>query len=98
MGSLARSADSLELELVHVDFERIDFTARLGETERTVSVSVGSGTCWRRAILFPHPMTYEGSSLGDDDLDEQVRARAAEELIRLAAALDAMKGRRRFAA
>lgn len=53
---------------------------------RKVSILVGSGRNWYEATRFPHNVTDEGATTGDDALDRQVRQRAAEELIRLAAA------------
>jgi hypothetical protein len=65
---------------------------RKGET-RKVSVLVGSGRNWYEATRFPHNVTDEGIGTGDDALDREIRQRAAEELIRLAAAKEALDGR-----
>lgn len=56
---------------------------------RKVAVLVGSGRNWYEATRFPHNSTDEGESTGDDALDRNIRERAAEELIRLAAAKEA---------
>jgi hypothetical protein len=44
-------------------------------------------------LRFPNIRTDEGATLGDDDLDHEVRVRAAEELVRLAAAAAIASGR-----
>jgi hypothetical protein len=95
------AADSaLELQLLSVGFGSVDFLALLPDgSERTATVIVGSGPTWRRACRFPNVASEGGQSLGDDALDEQVRRRAGEELVRLAAAVDAIeRGRGRHAA
>ena len=66
---------------------------RKGET-RKVAVLVGSGRNWYEATRFPHNVSDEGLSTGDDALDREIRQRAAEELIRLAAAKEVADGRR----
>lgn len=65
---------------------------RKGET-RKVCVLVGSGRNWYEATRFPHNVNDEGASTGDDVMDREIRQRAAEELIRLAAAKEAFDGR-----
>lgn len=57
-----------------------------------MSVLVGSGRNWYEASLFPHLMSDEGRTTGDDGLDRLIRQRAAEELIRLAAAKEVYGG------
>ena len=91
MKSVPRNPDDLTLELIYLAPDRVDFTARYNGNERAVRVEVGSGTSWRWAVQFPTVRTWEGSSLGDDALDEQVRIRAAEELVRLDAATRATR-------
>lgn len=64
---------------------------RQGQT-RKVSVLVGSGHNWFEATRFPNIASDEGESTGDDGLDRLIRQRAAEELIRLAAAKEVYGG------
>jgi hypothetical protein len=95
VNSLARNADALDLELLHVGFDAVELAAALADgSRRLVSVLVGSGPSWRRAVRFPNIGSDAGQSFGDVLLDEQVRARAAEELVRLAAAVGAIERRR----
>jgi hypothetical protein len=83
--------DGLGLELVAISFGSVDLLAIMPDgSERTVSVIVGSGTSWRRACRFPNVASEAGQSLGSDELDDRVRRRSAEELVRLAAAVDAI--------
>jgi hypothetical protein len=91
MPSLSPSA----VELVSVGFDHVEFVAVLPDrSERPVTVLVGGGTSWRKSMRFPNLMFEEGRSLGDDLLDDQIRRRAAEELVRLAAAVGAIERRR----
>lgn len=62
--------------------------------ERPVSVEVRTGASWFTAVRFPNLTSEAGESLGSDDLDAQVRERAAEELVRLEAAVNVATGRR----
>lgn len=48
---------------------------------------VGAGRNWFEATRFPNEATDEGATTGDEGLDRNVRERAAEELIRLDAAI-----------
>lgn len=59
---------------------------------RKVAVLVGSGRNWYEATRFPNLDTNEGETTGDDGLDRLIRQRAAEELIRLAAAKEVYGG------
>jgi hypothetical protein len=82
----------ITLELRHVGFEVVEFAATLPDgSQRLVSVVVGSGQTWSKAARFPNIGSEGGESLGEDDLDEQVRRRASEELVRLAAAVGAIE-------
>ncbi len=81
------TAPAPQLALTYRAFDRVEFEALLPTgVVRAVCVRVGSGPTWASAIRFPHSMTEGGESLGDDALDERVRSRAAEELVRLVAA------------
>jgi hypothetical protein len=71
------------IRLVALSFDRVEF--RL--VDRAVSVRVGAGQTWEKAVVFPHLHDETGLSTGDPLLDELIRARAYEELIRLAAAI-----------
>jgi hypothetical protein len=83
-----------ELELRHVAFDTVEFAATLPDgSHRLVSVVVGSGPTWAKAVRFPNIASEGGESLGDDGADEQVRRRASEELVRLAAAIGATERR-----
>jgi hypothetical protein len=88
-------ATSVRLRLRSVSFDRVEFElARMtdsGDLERRlVVVLVGAGTTWLDAVWFP--ATAIGGSdatatTGDDALDRTIRERAAEELVRLEAAV-----------
>jgi hypothetical protein len=85
----------VKLTLEHVSFHEVSFTVELADgSERLVEVLVGSGSSWPRAVRFPHIGSEAGESLGDSALDDEVRRRAAEELVRLASAVDAASGAR----
>lgn len=78
------------LVLVELSFERVTLALqRDGMPSRRVSVKVGSGRNWYESALFPNLGTDEGTTSGDDAIDKLIRIRAAEELIRLAAAVEA---------
>jgi hypothetical protein len=92
MGSLPLTTDALDLELRAVGFDAVEFAATLADgSDRLVTVLFGSGPSWRRAVRFPNVGSEGGQSLGDEALDDQVRRRASEELLRLAAALRAIE-------
>ena len=80
----------MKLRLLEVGFDRVRFYAVTRDESRFVTVSFrgGGGADWYRAAAFPHGGTDEGRSLGDPNLDEEVRRRASEELVRLEAAVD----------
>lgn len=78
---------SVSLACVELDAE---YAAGDDVRRRHVSVDVTSGA--RAACVFPHGRCSTGESLGDPVLDEQVRERAAEEIIRLAAAVEGASG------
>lgn len=84
---------STDLRLVSVTFSEVRFHLDMCDSTRQVAVQVGSGRDWLSAVRFPHLRSDEGASLGDDLLDEEVRARAAEELVRLEAAVNIASGR-----
>ena len=77
----------MNLRLLSVSFEHVELEAIVGDEIRTVSVDVGSGRSWLAAIRFPNLRTEEGRSLGTDELDYEVCARASEELARLQGAV-----------
>lgn len=92
------NAPELRLILLAVTFDRLRFAAvRPDGTTRAVDVLVGSGSDWFQAVRFPNWGTSDGESFEDDELDRQVRQRAAEELVRLEAATAVAKGRLRAA-
>jgi hypothetical protein len=77
------------LVLRHLDFGRVEFTLRDGPgvEPRVVSVVVGSGRSWEQAVTFPNTVSEGGRATGDARLDRVIRDRAAEELVRLEAAM-----------
>lgn len=82
-----------ELRLVAISFAGVDFDATLADgTTRPVRVLVGSGSTWRRAVVFPCCSSAATETLGDERLDELVRGRAAEELARLDCILREARG------
>lgn len=83
------------LELTEIDFERVRFLLEDEDGRvRHVSVLVGSAQSWRSAMRFPHIADETGLSTGSDEVDAAIRRRAAEELVRLTAAVDALAARR----
>jgi hypothetical protein len=84
----------VRLRLLTLAFDRVEFLAYEDDAgwERLVSVDVRTGTSWHTAVRFPHLRSDTGESLGSDDLDAQVRERAAEELVRLEAATQSAQG------
>jgi len=84
----------LRLRLVSVSFAAVEFVATFQDgSDRQVLVDVKSGRDWLRSVLFPGYTNETSQSLGDDELDRQVRERAAEELTRLEAAVNIASGR-----
>lgn len=82
------------LVLEHLDFRSVLLHVELADgTSRPVRVLVGSGHSWREAVRFPHLDGDLGATLGDPELDEAVRVRAAEELARLDGAVRAIRER-----
>jgi hypothetical protein len=75
------------LRVTHVALDRVEFLLvdEAGHVVRHVAVLVGSGASWRAAVVFPSTASDATASTGDDALDEEVRWRAAEELVRLEA-------------
>lgn len=75
------------LLLRHVSFDAVEFHAILPDgRERQVRVLVGSsGQSWSQAVRFPTLHSNATETLGDHELDQAVRERAAEELVRLEA-------------
>lgn len=53
---------------------------------RDAYVVVGSGASWHESTRFPNNARDTGASTGDAALDEAIRTRAGEELVRLTAA------------
>ena len=82
------------LRLTSVSFTEVSFVTDVDGYERPVTVQVGSGRSWRSAVRFPNWQSSAGESLGDDGLDQEVRDRASEELVRHSAAVDAARGSR----
>jgi hypothetical protein len=79
--------------LIGLSAEGVTLALQQKDGTRKVAVLVGSGRNWYEATRFPHNVSDEGASTGDDKLDREIRQRAAEELIRLAAAKEALDGR-----
>ena len=78
--------------LVELSFQQVVLALQHGGITRKVAVLVGSGRNWYEATRFPHLLTEAGRPTGDDGLDRLIRQRAAEELIRLAAAKEVCGG------
>jgi hypothetical protein len=81
------------LRLLHVSpsvvrFELIDGRGRV---LRPVVAWVGSGPTALAAIVFPSVRSEGCETLGDEQADRRVRERAAEELVRLEAAVEALR-------
>jgi hypothetical protein len=85
----------IRLDVVDIDLVRgVDLFAVYDDgTKKPVSVCLGSGQNWERAVRFPHSLSEAGQSLGSDVLDEAVRRRAAELLVVVDAAVRAMEAR-----
>jgi hypothetical protein len=81
------------LRLDRLSFAEVRFEATLCDYSRFVTVQVGSGRDRPTAVRFPNLRSDEGYSLGAGDLDNEVRIRAAEELVRLDAAIAIASGR-----
>jgi hypothetical protein len=80
------------VSLTSVEFRLLD---EHGGFVRPVVAYVGSGHSALDAICFPSSQSEASASLGDAARDRRVRQRAAEELVRHAAAVrDATEGRR----
>ena len=80
------------LRLTHVSFDRVEFTLVPDDgSSRLVVVRVGSGSTWLRSVSFPGISGEGGETTGDDALDAAIRERAAEELVRLEAAVRAAR-------
>lgn len=85
----------LRLRLRHVSFATVEFDlVQDGRVLRPVVVRVGSGPDWYRAVNFPTIGSEGSTSTGDPALDEQVREEAGKELLRLAAAVEALRAGR----
>ena len=78
---------------MELSFARVVLALQHDGQTRKVAVLVGSGRNWYEATQFPHVLHEEGASSGDDNIDKLIRQRAAEELIRLQAAVEAVSGR-----
>lgn len=80
--------------LVELSFSRVGLALQHNSSTRRVTVLVGTGRNWYEATRFPHIESDEGATSGSDAIDRLIRQRAAEELIRLTAAVEAADGRR----
>jgi hypothetical protein len=87
------------LRLRHVTFEHVEFELldAKGCVVRPVVVRVVSGTSWAAAVKFPTIGLDATETTGDAVLDAEARRRAAEELVRLEAAVDAARAAREYA-
>ena len=84
----------MTLRLVSCSFDLVELEADFGDGVcRAVRVDVQAGRDWYAAVQFPNLSNASGESLGDDELDRQVRERAGEELVRLDAAANLARGR-----
>ena len=91
MPDVSRARNRRTARLTRVDLDGVEFDLfENGERLRAVRVDVGNGTTWRRAVRFPALRCADGESTGDDELDWEIRERAAEELVRLEAATAAL--------
>jgi hypothetical protein len=81
------------LRLRFVDFTRVELEVLDDDVNvlRLAVVHVGSGHDFAQAVVFPTSRTNSTASTGDDALDAAIRARAAEELTRLDAAVRAAR-------
>ena len=88
-------AGRLALRLVSVGFTEVRFVACDSHGYvREVLVDVGSSRRdWLHAVIFPSCLNASSVTLGDPELDQQVRIRAAKELVRLEAAVNVASGR-----
>ncbi len=83
------------LRLRSLGFDAVGFDlVEAGYTIRPVVVRVASGSSWCDAVRFPSVGTDATQSTGDDELDAEIRERAAEECLRLEAATHAAEDRR----
>lgn len=89
-GREGRPLASLTLRLVAVSFSEVELEVAVDGDWQPISVLVGAGSSWQTAVRYPHWQNDRGASLGDDRLDAAVRDRAAEELVRLEAAVRAL--------
>jgi hypothetical protein len=81
----------LRLTYVGYDGAEFDLLDKTGERLHVVRVNVGAGQSWRKAVRFPELDTAATASTGDDRLDQEIRERAAEELVRFDAATSALR-------
>ncbi len=84
------NGDGAELTLSSLSFSRVEFTLEREGGARVVRVDVLSGPS-RRGISFPSFDSETTRSTGCDELDEAIRRRAGEELVRLEAAARALR-------
>jgi hypothetical protein len=86
----------VRLRVSYVDFERVEFHLLDGRGcfVRPVVVHVGSGRTPAEAVVFPCGHSDGSESLGHAAADRRVRDRAVEELVRLEAAVRALRDRR----
>ncbi len=76
------------LTLASLSFSVVEFwLEREGKAPRVVRVAVGSGSSWSRAVRFPTVASEASATTGDEALDAEIRRRAAEEIVRLEAAV-----------
>ena len=84
----------MTLRLVSCSFDLVELEADFGDGVcRAVRVDVRTGRDWYAAVQFPNLSNANGESLGDDELDRQVRERAGEELVRLESFVNIASGR-----
>jgi hypothetical protein len=82
-----------DIRLKQITFDCVRFEVGYYPDDREVTVLVRSHNTWLQATSFPHVRDGTGESTGDAWLDYQIRVRASEELVRLAAAVDYARGR-----
>jgi hypothetical protein len=80
------------LRLTHLSLDRVEFVLVDDDgCSRPVVARVGSATDWRAAVRFPTVGSDATETTGDDDLDHEIRERAAEWLVVLEAAVQAAR-------
>lgn len=80
---------ALRLAALSLDRVEFDLVDTAGHVVRHATVLVGSARNSTKALRFPNLASQDGESAGDELLDELIRVRAAEELVRMQGTLAA---------